>query len=66
MAPVPHLPGNQVVERGIEIIGDFNDRFAYNEDRDYQTNPKVALDIIQNGLDEATRMISEVTSGVGN
>lgn len=66
VAPVPHLPRNQVAERGIEIIGDFNDRFAYNEDRDFQTNPKVALDIIQNGLDEATRMISEVTSGVGN
>lgn len=61
---VPHLHRNQVVERGIEINGDFNDRFAYNEGRQYQTGSIVAQEIIQQGLDEMHRVISEVISDV--
>jgi hypothetical protein len=47
-------------ERGIEIIGDFNDRFAFNEQVDYVSSPEVIEAIVDGGFAEIQRMINRL------
>lgn len=54
------LSKQRVSERGIEIIGDFNDRFAFNEQTDYVSSPDVVEAIIDGGFTEAKRMIDRL------
>ena len=57
---VIRLPQNEASERGIEISGDFNDRHAFNENKDYYTPRENAEAIIEGGLNEIKKMIIRV------
>jgi hypothetical protein len=54
------LPNGQAFEKGIEIIGDFNDRYIFNENNEYRSNIEVAHTIIEKGLKELNGFISHV------
>lgn len=43
---VLRLSRRQAVERGVEIISDYNSRYAFNEDRDFDVTRESARDII--------------------
>lgn len=51
------LPQNEASDRGIEISGDFNDRYAFNEKKDYYTSRENSEGIIEAGLTEIKKMI---------
>lgn len=57
---VPRFPRGQCSERGIEVIGDFNDRYAYNEHTDYHSSREVAPKVIEGGLREMKTMIEKI------
>jgi len=54
------LARSQASERGIEIIGDFNDRYAFNEKADYFSTPDIVQEIIDGGFIEMARRIDSV------
>lgn len=56
----PRLPNHEVTERGILLIGDFNDRYAFNEQTNYNTNPETAQEVIVAGLDAMTQFINQI------
>jgi hypothetical protein len=49
---LPRLSRTSADEWGIEIIGDFNDRYSFNELTDYVSSEDVAGAIIDSGLDQ--------------
>lgn len=49
---IPRLRRDAAFECGIEIVGDFNDRFSFNEREGYISTPDVADEVIDQGLDE--------------
>jgi hypothetical protein len=55
---IPRLPDNKCKTSGVEIIGDFTDRYSYNENRRYYSSPSVAAGIIDSGVSEIQRAIS--------
>jgi len=57
---IARLSRNSLAIKGIEIDGDFNDRFAFNEDSKYLSNAGVASEIIHNGFGEMEKMIERV------
>ena len=57
---VIRLPHNEVSDQGIEISGDFNDRYAFNEKDNYYTSRENAEAIIESGLDEIKKVIERV------
>jgi len=57
---VIRLPQNEVSDHGIEISGDFNDRYAFNENDNYFTSRENAEAIIKSGLDEIKKVIERV------
>jgi hypothetical protein len=57
---VIRFPQNDVSDRGVEISGDFNDRYAFNENNEYYTSRENAEAIIEGGLNEIKRMIIRV------
>jgi hypothetical protein len=57
---VIRLPHNEVSDHGIEISGDFNDRYAFNEKDNYYTSRENAEAIIESGLDEIKKVIERV------
>jgi hypothetical protein len=57
---VIRLPQNEVSDHGIEISGDFNDRYAFNEDKNYYTSRENAEAIIESGLNEIKKVIKRV------
>jgi hypothetical protein len=54
------LPQNEVSDHGIEISGDFNDRYAFNERSEYYTSRENAKAIIEGGLNEIKKMVIQV------
>lgn len=60
---IPRLRRSAVFERGIEIVGDFNDRYAFNERDDYVSTTCVANEIIDRGLDEIQSTIEQFQKG---
>jgi len=50
----------QASERGVEITGDFNDRYAFNEEDNYFSEPAVAEKVISGGLEEMKRIITQI------
>ena len=54
------LRQNEASDRGIEISGDFNDRYAFNENKDYYTSRENAEAIIEGGLNEIKKTIIRV------
>lgn len=54
------LPLEKTMEQGIEIEGDFNDRYNFNEDPGYSSSQDITGEIIDKGLAEIRRAISKV------
>ncbi|WP_396615429.1 hypothetical protein ACHZ97_14220 [Lysobacter soli] len=52
---VPRMSIESATETGIEIVGDFNDRFAYNETESYFTTPKAVEVLLDRGYGAALR-----------
>ena len=52
------LPNGQAFEKGIEIAGDYNDRYIFNENSEYRSNMEVAHTIIEKGLNELNGTVS--------
>ena len=46
------LPEAEAEEKGLEILGDFNDRYAFNERVDYRSSSQKLREIISRGLEE--------------
>jgi len=55
---IPKLSRNKAYEHGLEIIGDFNDRFAYNENEEYYSSQNISGNIIEKGIDQIKAYIS--------
>lgn len=60
---IPRLRRNAATERGIEVIGDFNDRYAFNEQDGYSSTADVATEVIDRGLDEVRNAIERFQRG---
>lgn len=67
MAPVPinmlRFSRKQAVERGVEVIGDFNSRYGYNEDKEYTVNRDTRIDIVDRNLASLTDIVEQVRGG---
>lgn len=60
---IPRLRRDAASERGVEVIGDFNDRYAFNEREDYMSTADVADEVIDRGLDEIRNAIERFQKG---
>jgi hypothetical protein len=57
---VLRLPLKKVKERGVEIINDFNDRYAFNENDGCYSSPENVKEIIESGFAETEKIILEI------
>lgn len=57
------LSSKDASERGIEIVADFNDRYSFNENKEYRSNTDVAKEIIDGGLSEIKKF-ADMIGGV--
>lgn len=57
---IPPLSRKEATERGVQIVGDFNDRYAFNEEKGYTSSPDIANIIIEKGFDEIKKMIMKI------
>ena len=55
------FPINKITESGIQILGDFNDRYIFNEKESYCSEENQAKTIIELGLNEINTTIEEIT-----
>lgn len=60
---VSRLTAAQAKSRGVEVIHDFNDRFAFNETRDYLTSRATGLEIVARAQDSLEAWIDRVRKG---
>ena len=51
------LPREAASERGIQIVGDFTDRYAFNQMKEYCSTKETAEIIVRSGLDDITEVI---------
>lgn len=56
LAPVFRLSRFAAIERGVEVIGDFNTRYAFNQDRPFQVTRQTAAEV----LDRNFVMVQEI------
>jgi hypothetical protein len=57
---VPRLSRKGSFEHGIEIVGDFNDRYMFNEKKDYFSNQDIVHEIIEQGICEIEKAIKRI------
>ncbi len=57
---IPHLPSSEALERGIEVVADFNDRYSFNENEEYQSTHEVVKTIITEGLTEVEKIMTQI------
>lgn len=57
---LPRFPQKRARERGVQLMGDFNDRYTFNEQSDYVSGADVAGEIIESGLTEMEQLIALV------
>lgn len=57
---IPRLSRKKISAQGIELLGDYNDRFIFNEDKDYKSSEEAAKEIISQGLLVMREMITEL------
>lgn len=57
---VPRFPMDKVVEYGIEITGDVNDRYAYNRLQAYRTSIEVAGNVVEHTMRSLEEAIAQV------
>lgn len=58
---IPRLSRKDAATKGIQIIGDYNDRYAFNENKKYLTEVGLVDKIISKGLAEINVMIRKLT-----
>lgn len=51
---------NFVVERGLEVLGDFNDRFRYNQDESYYSSRDEVKLLLDQGASELRKVIDHL------
>lgn len=54
------LPREKAVERGIRIIGDYNDRYAFQERKTYSTSKSEMFKVIQQGRDAVIQAVKGI------
>lgn len=54
---IKRLSRSKAIERGIQIVEDFNDRYIFNEQNDYVSTPDIANTIIEKGFIEIEKII---------
>ncbi len=61
---IRHLHDNKIIEHGLEITTDFNDRHSFNKDiaEEYQTNIDAALVVLERGIKSAVEVIDNLLS----
>ena len=57
---VMRLPAASVIEHGLDIVGDYNDRYAFNENLGYFSSAVAASEIIDRGIDAVSEQIGEL------
>jgi hypothetical protein len=57
------MPAAKALSRGVELIHDLNDRFAYNEHSDYETSQAAGLDIVTRAQDLLHAWVSRIQTG---
>jgi hypothetical protein len=57
---VLRLSSKEAITRGIEIVGDFNDRYKFNEEKDYNSSVDVAQTVIDGGITEVENVIKMI------
>jgi len=60
---LPRLPRQEAIERGLRIDGDFNDRYAFNEQSNYLSGSDVASELLTQGLAEVEKSIQRLIVG---
>jgi hypothetical protein len=57
------LSSKKITETGIQIIGDFNDRYAFNELESYFCSKDSAITVVESGFDKIYSVIKQLTRG---
>lgn len=57
------LARKQAVERGVEVAGDFNSRYAFNEGKDFEVTRQAAEQIIARNLESVAKVASLLEGG---
>ena len=60
-ASVPRLPSSAATSRGIELVQDFNDRYAFNERPEYGTSVAVGVEVVARSQESLHAWIARVT-----
>jgi hypothetical protein len=55
------VPEENVIGRGVQVAGDYNDRYIYNEKRGYSSGKDKIKPIIEGGLDAVAQMITRIS-----
>ncbi len=55
------LSRKAATEKGVSILGDFNDRYIFNEDKDYKSTQAMIEPIIELGLKEVQAVVGKVS-----
>jgi hypothetical protein len=63
---IPRLSRNNAYEHGLELIGDFNDRYIYNENEAYYSSQDITEEIIKRGIDQIKYYISIIKGELFN
>jgi len=53
------------IDRGCRIVGDYNDRYAFNEQTGYRTTRETAAQILAQGLAEIEAAVAQLTAAPG-
>lgn len=62
-ATVSRLPIGEAKSRGIELVQDFNDRYAFNEGSDYHTSASVGSEIVEFARGSLDSWVARVREG---
>lgn len=54
------FPGKELVEAGVQIIGDFNDRYTFNEKENYYSTTEICMEVINQGFQKIEDVIKKV------
>jgi hypothetical protein len=64
-AGLPRLPRGKINENGLEILGDFNDRYAFHENPSYFSSPELVDDLVEKGFFEVEETAKAVQGMLG-
>jgi hypothetical protein len=53
-------PVANAIDRGVQITGDLNDRYGFNEKPDYQSSAATTESVIVRGLDEVKKVVATI------